>query len=66
MFNKFKLILPEIMEERTNFMNNWLNKYNEVIEEEVKNIDNNSSQWLGLFEEGNKLITEIRMVADMK
>jgi hypothetical protein len=37
-----------------------------VGQEEVKNFDNNSSQWLDLFEEGNKLITEIRMVADMK
>ncbi|MBK8390629.1 MAG: hypothetical protein IPL23_15670 [Saprospiraceae bacterium] len=42
------------------------NKGKFVGQEEVKNFDNNSSQWLGLFEEGNKLITEIRMVADMK
>ena len=35
-------------------------------QEEVKNFDNNSSPWLDLFEEGNKLITEIRMVSDMK
>lgn len=42
------------------------NKGKFVGQEEVKNFDNNSSQWLDLFEEGNKLITEIRMVADMK
>jgi hypothetical protein len=42
------------------------NKGKFVGQEDVKNFDNNSSQWLDLFEEGNKLITEIRMVADMK
>lgn len=42
------------------------NKGKFVGQEEVKNFDNNSSQWLDLFEEGNKLITEIRMIADMK
>lgn len=42
------------------------NKGKLVGQEEVKNFDNNSSQWLDLFEEGNKLITEIRMVSDMK
>ena len=42
------------------------NKGKFVGQEEVKNFDNNSSQWLGLFEDGNKLITEIRMVSDMK
>lgn len=42
------------------------NKGKFVGQEEVKNFDNNSSQWLDLFEEGNKLITEIRIVSDMK
>lgn len=42
------------------------NKGKFVGEEEVRNFDNNSSLWLDLFEEGNKLITEIRMVSDMK
>lgn len=42
------------------------NKGKFVGQEEVKNFDNNSSPWLDLFEEGNKLITEIRMVSDMK
>jgi hypothetical protein len=42
------------------------NKGQFVGQEEVKYFDNNSSPWLALFEEGNKLITEIRMVSDMK
>lgn len=42
------------------------NKGKFVGQEEVKNFANNSSQWLDLFEEGNKLITEISMKADMK
>jgi len=42
------------------------NKGKFVGQEEVKNFENNSSQWLDLFEEENKLITEIRLVADMK
>lgn len=42
------------------------NKGKFVGQEEVKNFDNNSSPWLDLFDEGNKLITEIRMVSDMK
>jgi hypothetical protein len=42
------------------------NKGKFVGQEEVQNFDNNSSPWLDLFEEGNKLITEIRMVSDMK
>ena len=42
------------------------NKGKFVGQEEMKNFDNSSSQWLDLFEEGNKLITEIRMTADMK
>jgi hypothetical protein len=33
-------------------------------EEHVQNFDNSSSQWLDLFEEGNKLITEIRTTTD--
>ena len=42
------------------------NKGKFVGQEEMKNFENNSSQWLDLFEEGNKLITEIRLTADMK
>ncbi len=42
------------------------NKGKFVGQEEVKNFDNDSSQWLDLFVEGNKLITEIRIMADMK
>lgn len=33
LFNKFKEILPEVMEEKTTFLNNWLNKYNQLIDE---------------------------------
>lgn len=42
------------------------NKGKFVGREEVKNFDNDTSQWLDLFVEGNKLITEIRQTADMK
>ena len=42
------------------------NKGKFVGQEEMKNFENNSSQWLDLFEEGNKLITEIRITSDMK
>jgi hypothetical protein len=31
-----------------------------VGQEEMKNFENNSSKWLDLFEEGNKVITELR------
>lgn len=37
-----------------------------VGQEEMKNFENNSSEWLDLFEEGNKLITEIRISAENK
>ena len=36
---EFKIILPNIIEDRTFYLNNWLTKYNEVIKQEVKNID---------------------------
>jgi len=42
------------------------NKGKFVGREEMKNFDNETSQWLDLFVEGNKLITEIRLIADMK
>lgn len=42
------------------------NKGKFVGKEAVKNFDNDSSQWLDLFAEGNKLITEIRIMADIK
>lgn len=42
------------------------NKGKFVGREEMKNFDNGSSQWLGLFIEGNKLISEIRKVSDRK
>jgi len=37
-----------------------------VAEEEMINLENNSSEWLDLFEEANKLITEIRTSAPEK
>ena len=42
------------------------NKGKFVAQEQIKNIENNSSEWLDLFEEGRKLITEIRMSTDNK
>lgn len=42
------------------------NKGKFIGQEKVENFDNNSSQWLDLFEEANKLITEIRMISNMK
>lgn len=36
------------------------NKGKFVGQEQMKNFENNSSDWLDLFEEGNKLITELR------
>lgn len=42
------------------------NKGKFVGQEHMMNFENNSSEWLDLFEEGNKLITEIRISADMK
>lgn len=35
-----------------------------VGEEQVKNLDNNSSPWLKLFEEGNNVLTEIRKTSE--
>jgi hypothetical protein len=37
-----------------------------VGKEQMKNFENNSSAWLNLFEEGNKLISEIRMTTEQK
>jgi hypothetical protein len=42
------------------------NKGKFVAQEQMKNIENESSEWLDLFEEGNKLITELRMSSNMK
>lgn len=35
-----------------------------VGQEEMKNFENNSSNWLRLFEEGNKVISELRMTSE--
>ena len=40
------------------------NKGKYFSQEEMKNIENESSEWLPLFIEGNKLISEIRIVSD--
>ena len=32
--------------------------------EEMKNFENSSSDWLNLFEEGNKVLSELRLVSD--
>ncbi len=40
------------------------NKGKFVAQESIKNFENNSSEWLDLFEEGNKLITEIRISSE--
>lgn len=42
------------------------NKGKFVGQEQIQNFENNSSQWLELFEEGNKLITEIRSTTENK
>ncbi len=42
------------------------NKGKFVAQEQMKNFENNSSEWLELFEEGNKVITELRIVGGMK
>lgn len=42
------------------------NKGKFVGREEIKNFDNNTSQWLDLFVEGNKLISEIKTISDLK
>ena len=35
-------------------------------QENLKNFDNNSSPWLPLFEEGNKVISELRLTQEIK
>ncbi len=42
------------------------NKGRFVAQEEAKNFEDNSSQWLELFKEGNNLITELRIAAETK
>ncbi|HYV95203.1 MAG TPA: hypothetical protein VE978_25740 [Chitinophagales bacterium] len=42
------------------------NKGKFVGQEQMKNLDNRSSQWLGLFDEGNKVITELRLSTSNK
>jgi len=42
------------------------NKGHFVAQEQMKNFKNNSSEWLNLFEEGNKVITEIRKSSPTK
>lgn len=37
-----------------------------VGQDNMKNIENNSSEWLKLFEEGNKVLTELRMTTEKK
>ncbi len=40
------------------------NKGKFVSKESMKNLEDSSSDWLDLFEEGNKLITEIRLITE--
>ena len=40
------------------------NKGKFTAQEQLQNFDNNSSSWLSLFEEGNKVITELRIVEE--
>ena len=40
------------------------NKGKFTAQENLKNFDNNSSAWLPLFEEGNKVITELRLIQE--
>jgi hypothetical protein len=40
------------------------NKGKFVAQEQMKNLENNSSQWLELFEEANKVITELRLTTE--
>jgi hypothetical protein len=42
------------------------NKGKFVGQEQMKNFENNSSEWLDLFEEGNKVITELHKVTPDK
>jgi hypothetical protein len=37
-----------------------------IAQENMSNIENETSNWLSFFEEGNKVITELRMVSDTK
>ena len=40
------------------------NKGKFVADEQMKNFENNSSEWLELFEEGNKIVTELRLTSE--
>lgn len=42
------------------------NKGKFVAQENMSNIENNSSKWLGLFEEANKVISELRLTTEKK
>jgi hypothetical protein len=42
------------------------NKGKFTAQENLKNFDNNSSIWLPLFEEGNKVISELRLIQEKK
>lgn len=42
------------------------NKGKFTAQENLKNFDNNSSLWLPLFEEGNKVISELRLIQEIK
>ena len=42
------------------------NKGKFVGQDNMKNFENNSSEWLKLFEEGNKVLTELRMTTEKK
>ena len=42
------------------------NKGKFTAQENLKNFDNNSSPWLPLFEEGNKVISELRLIQEKK
>ncbi|KQB43965.1 hypothetical protein RCH33_455 [Flavobacterium daejeonense] len=42
------------------------NKGKFVGQDNMKNFDNNSSEWLKLFEEGNNVLTELRMTTEKK
>lgn len=42
------------------------NKGKFFTQENIANIENNSSKWLGLFENANKLITELRLITEKK
>ena len=42
------------------------NKGKFVAQETMNNIENNSSKWLDFFEEGNKVISELRLTTEKK